>query len=506
MKYRPLKKISTQSDKINFFIHLAFWLITILVLISFIFSISSLIYVILVLFFVVILILIVIRMIAVFTPPIREYPKFDYNYKPFVSIHIACSSEPAELVNQTLKRMDNLDYPKSRYEVMVLDNNNKRKENWQKIKKSCEELDGNFNFMHIDQVDGFKAGALNYLRQQIHKDTEIVAVVDSDYLVEPDFLKKTVGYFANPSVGIVQAPQDYYNVTRNNRGLFLEYRSFFAILINQAQALNAVTFTGTMGLIRSSLFKQNLAWNEWCITEDTEAGIFINNIGYRGIYVDHSYGKGLMPYSFASMSKQRQRWTFGNMQILSKNFFPILNNKSLTIRQKVSFLTQITAWFHFELVIATSYLLLSLGNALGFSDKNITILGNDILLGILAVTFLGNLIYFMVGLRKEASLLDRFKAFLTNCGLIFVMSASWLNCLAGKKLGFKVTKKEKTNLSIFPKEYWQEFLIPVILLIGLTLNILFIHPTIIPIIIILIFVAIEVWGILYLNYELKSSS
>ena len=89
--------------------------------------------------------------------------------------------------------------------------------------------------------------------------------------------------------------------------------------MNQAQRLNLVTFTGTMGLIRADLIRNGLKWNEWCITEDVEAGVHINSKGYKGVYIEESLGKGLMPFDYASLIKQRQRWTYGNMQVILLN-------------------------------------------------------------------------------------------------------------------------------------------------------------------------------------------
>ncbi len=131
---------------------------------------------------------VVIKFSAIFKLESKIAFKADTNYLPFVSIHIACKSEPAEIVNKTVKAMTELDYPN--YEVIVINSNSIDKENWYKIQKYVESCGDNYKFVHLDTVDGFKAGALNYLNDNnVNAEVEVIAIVDSDYIVKPDFLK-----------------------------------------------------------------------------------------------------------------------------------------------------------------------------------------------------------------------------------------------------------------------------------------------------------------------------
>lgn len=436
------------------------------------------------------------KLSAIFKPWSKTYVKSDSNYKPYVSIHVACKSEPAEVVIKTVEALTKLKY--SKYEVVVINSNSLDRENWEKIQKYVISCGKNFKFIHLDKVAGFKAGALNYLNAHgMDKTAEIAAIVDCDYIVTPDFLNKTVGYFKDPRIGIVQAPQDYYNINQYNVGLFYEYRSFFRLVMHQAQRLNLVTFTGTMGLIRAELLNKGLKWNEWCITEDVEAGTYINSIGYKGVYVDKSLGKGLMPFDYASIIKQRQRWAYGNMQIIRKDLFHVIVNNGLSIKQKIAFLAQLATWFHFELIIAYIYLCISIIRAFGYSGEYI-VFTNNLMLYLLAFSLIGNLIYFVVGMRKDTSVFNSIKAFLTHYGLLYVMSTSWLICLFGRKLGFNVTKKEKQSNKIPFSQYYHEFTIAIILIIGLGITIASGNEMRLDLIVIPIFAIIELLGIIYL--------
>ncbi len=65
------------------------------------------------------------------------------------------------------------------------------------------------SFFHVSPLEGFKAGALNFALKHTHTEAEAIAVIDSDYQVESDWLKRLVVHFDEPEVAIVQAPQDY---------------------------------------------------------------------------------------------------------------------------------------------------------------------------------------------------------------------------------------------------------------------------------------------------------
>lgn len=443
-----------------------------------------------------------IKIFTALTP--KTPPKFRLSnyYQPFVSIHLACKDEPYEVVNRTLRNLSHLEYPS--FEVLVSHNNNLDAENWHQIERCCYALGKKFRFYHFDRLKGYKSGALNQILELMDPRTEIVAIIDSDYDVSPEFLKDTVGYFQNPNVGIVQAPQDYRNVKDVNIGLYLEYRSFFANVINQAQKFDAVTFTGTMGLIRAKILKQSLSWNEWCITEDTAMGIHVNSIGYKGVFVDKSLGKGLMPFDYRSLRKQRQRWVFGNMQIIGRYLPAVFKNHSLKWYQKFSFISQLVTWIHFELVIAIVYFFLSLRQIIGFSALP-TAIANQMILATLTACIVGNLLYFFVGLRNEASLKYRFEAFLAHYGLIEVMSTSWLRYFIKNSLAFNVTSKTPSTLKTPISSYFQEMLIPITLSSGLTLRIIFKESSLLGLIIIPTFIIFEVAGIFYLGRSFKKT-
>ncbi len=436
-------------------------------------------------------------------PDSRVNFKSDKKYEPFVSIHVACKNEPASIVNKTVEALSKLDY--KNYEIIVINSNNTDKKNWIKIKKCVESHGDKFIFVHLDKVSGFKAGALNHLNEKyMSKKADVVAIVDCDYIVTPNFLTETVGYFKNPKVGIVQAPQDYYNVNKYNVGLFYEYRSFFTLVMHQAQRDNLVNFTGTMGLIRANLLHKGLKWNEWCITEDTEAGTHINSIGYRGVYVDKSLGKGLMPYDYASLARQRQRWVYGNTQIIGKDLFYVLINKAFLINQKISFIAQLVTWYQFELLIAILYLATSIISFI-LPGNNILTQTSNLLAASILISVIGNLIYFIVGMRKECSFINSFKAFLAHYGLVHVMSSGWIIHILGYPLGFNVTSKERTGNGLHFKQLFYELSTSILLVATVIIGSINGSVNALGHVSIALFIIAEISGVIYLNRSLIKS-
>ena len=145
------------------------------------------------------------------------------------------------------------------------------------------------------------------------KDAEVIAVIDSDYVVKSDWLSDCIPLFNNDKVAIVQAPQDYRDAEGNlfKSMLYCEYAGFFGIGMINRDARNAIIQHGTMTLVRRTALDEVEGWSQWCITEDAELGLKVLEAGYQAIYVPTSYGQGLMPDTFQDYRLQRFRWAYG---------------------------------------------------------------------------------------------------------------------------------------------------------------------------------------------------
>jgi exo-beta-1,3-glucanase (GH17 family)/cellulose synthase/poly-beta-1,6-N-acetylglucosamine synthase-like glycosyltransferase len=265
---------------------------------------------------------------------------------PLVSVHVPAYNEPPDMMMETLNALAALDYP--RFEVIVMDNNTRDPEVWKPVEAHCKKLGSQFRFFHEDQLAGFKAGALNYALSKTSPEAEVVAVIDSDYAVTPNWLRDLVPQFTKPSLAIVQAPQDYRDEGDNlfKAMCYAEYRGFFYIGMVTRNERNAIIQHGTMTMVRKSVLEEVGGWAEWCITEDAELGLKIFEKGYEALYVAQSYGQGVMPDTFIDFKKQRYRWAYGAIQIM-RHHAAVLRRKGrsrLTYGQRYHFIAGWLPW------------------------------------------------------------------------------------------------------------------------------------------------------------------
>jgi len=266
---------------------------------------------------------------------------------PKVSLHVAICNEPPEMVRLTLNALAALDY--ADYEVLVIDNNTTDPALWEPVADQCARLGPKFRFFHLGKWPGYKAGALNFGLRETAPDAEIVAVIDSDYIVDPSWLRCMVPHFNDPRVGIVQSPQDYYDNDGSffKRLMFWEYAGFFHIGMVQRNERNAIIQHGTMTMVRkAALMDGGKNWSEWTICEDAELGLRLFREGWEAVYSPHSFGRGVMPDDFAAFRKQRFRWAYGAMQIMRGHAAALFNpfNRELTLGQRWHFIMGWLPW------------------------------------------------------------------------------------------------------------------------------------------------------------------
>ena len=289
-------------------------------------------------------------------------PPDDFSF-PKVSIHLPIHNEPPEMVRLTLEALARLDYPN--LEVLVIDNNTKDPAVWQPVEADCLRLGSMFRFFHLDNWPGFKAGAINYALEQTAQDASIIALIDSDYIVSPNWLKSMVPYFDNERVGFVQSPQDYRDAKQSTFKNFCywEYAGFFNIGMVQRNEYNAIIQHGTMTMIRKDALLKVGSWSQWCICEDSELGLRLYEAGYDSVYSNQSFGQGLMPDTLSGYMSQRFRWVYGAMQIIKKHWRSFIPNKKspLTPAQRYYFVAGWLPWFSdgLALIFGISSLLLS---------------------------------------------------------------------------------------------------------------------------------------------------
>jgi len=280
---------------------------------------------------------------------VASLPLVPMETAPIVSIHIPAYREPPEMLKQTLDAVARLEYPN--FECVVVINNTPDPTLWQPIEEHCQLLGSRFKFVRADNLQGFKAGALRLAMSHTAADAEVIGILDADYVVQPDWLNDLVPLFADPSVGLVQAPQDHRDDKRSvlHHAMNAEYAGFFDIGMVQRNEVNAIVVHGTMCLIRRSALEAVGGWSSDTICEDTDLGLTLLEHGWHAHYTNRRYGHGLLPDTFESYKKQRDRWAYGGFQILKKHWRRFLPGESLLTReQKREFMLGWLSWLGAE--------------------------------------------------------------------------------------------------------------------------------------------------------------
>jgi exo-beta-1,3-glucanase (GH17 family)/cellulose synthase/poly-beta-1,6-N-acetylglucosamine synthase-like glycosyltransferase len=272
-------------------------------------------------------------------------------FTPKISIHIPAYFEPPDMLKATLDTIARLDYPN--FECVVVINNTPDSSFWQPIQEHCLALGERFKFVNANNVTGFKAGALRLALAHTASDAEIIGVLDADYMVHPDWLKDLAPIFADPQVGLIQAPQDHRDGDRSvmHHAMNGEYAGFFDIGMVQRNEVNAIIVHGTMCLIRRAALDAAGGWSSDTICEDTDLGLTILELGWLAHYTNRRYGYGLLPDTFEAYKKQRHRWAYGGFQILKKHWRRFLPGASrLTREQKRQFALGWLNWLGAECI------------------------------------------------------------------------------------------------------------------------------------------------------------
>jgi exo-beta-1,3-glucanase (GH17 family)/cellulose synthase/poly-beta-1,6-N-acetylglucosamine synthase-like glycosyltransferase len=386
---------------------------------------------------------------------------------PKVSIHVPAYFEPPEMLKATLDALSRLDYPN--FECVVIINNTPDPAFWQPIQDHCRALGERFKFINAEKVKGFKAGALRIAMERTAVDAEIIGIIDADYVVGPDWLKDLVPVFADPRVGLVQAPQDHRDGDRSLMHYIMngEYAGFFDIGMIQRNEENAIIVHGTMCLIRRAAMDMAGGWAGDTICEDTDLGLNIIEHGWLTHYTNYRYGHGLLPDTYEAFKKQRHRWAYGGFQIVKKHWRRFLPGASrLTPDQKREFSLGWLNWLGAEtLGVVVAILNLIWVPIVAFAD--IAIPDRILTLPIIAA-FVVTLLHFLIlyRLRVPVKWGQMLGAMIAAMSVQWTVSRAVANGLITEHLPFTRTSKGGlSRMSIEFQAFW-EAVIGVLLLIG----------------------------------------
>lgn len=365
----------------------------------------------------------------------------DVPFQPFVSLHVPLCSEPVDVVFGTLRALAAMRY--ANFEVIVVYNNTDDEHLWRPVEALCSSLGERFKFYFVGRLPGFKAGALNFALRHTSASSDIVGVVDADYIIDKDYLADIAPLFSNAQLGFVQTPQNYRvsNSSWSSSACYWEYWQFFEVGMSLRALRNASMLHGTMSLVRKSALLEVGGWAEWCVTEDSELGLRLLSHGYQSLYVKKTYGRGLLPFSYSAYKRQRWRWVAGGAQQVIQHFWKSNISRRLSLMQSLHHLQSWLPWFRDTIVVLSlpilglSTIALLLGCT---SSGSLWFLG----FGILCV-ILHQLLWQAVVCRRRLHLSwpETLAATCAVSSLTLTVGAAWLLAWFGKKTPFVVTPK-----------------------------------------------------------------
>lgn len=372
---------------------------------------------------------------------------------PFISVHLACANEPLEMVIEAVESLLALDWPA--FEVIVVDNNTSNAQAREQLADWMKQRgDPRLRFAQFEQLAGFKAGALNQALRLTEPAAQWIAVVDADYVVDPQWFRRVRTHLLNPTVGVVQAPQAHRigSNGRFERMMKWETEGFFWIGMHHRHTRNAIIQHGTMALVRAADL-QSLRWNEACLCEDTELGLRLLQAGRRAVYVDQVLGLGRVPGDFEAYARQRKRWAQGGMQILKLHARSLLGRSSLTLAQRYHYLAGWLPWLGDALHLVFSVIMIAFSLGMVYFSRTIQPplwwLVVPLLVFFSARLLTGPLLYARC---VPCGLADRLGAALAGMALSHRIALGVLQGLRGRRAVFEITRKAAPPTTISERD------------------------------------------------------
>ncbi|MGQ0614480.1 MAG: glycosyltransferase [Planctomycetaceae bacterium] len=275
---------------------------------------------------------------------------------PSVLVQVPIYNEKA-VVERVLGAVARFDWPRELLRVQVLDDSTD--ETSRLCAEACARLSaGGLAIEHLRRTsrEGFKAGALANGLQ--HDASELVAIFDADFIPAPDFLRKTVPYFADPGIGMVQARWEHLNLERNwltRLQCFFLDGHFILEHTFRHRTGRFFNFNGTAGIWRRSCIDDAGGWSSTSITEDTEISFRAQIKGWRFVYLRDVTCPAEVPADVDAYKGQQHRWAKGYTEIL-KEHVGLIWNAPIGVRAKIEATLMLSNHFAFLVMGALTIL------------------------------------------------------------------------------------------------------------------------------------------------------
>lgn len=230
---------------------------------------------------------------------------------PTVDVLIPTYNEEWDVLSRTLVGALALDYP--HVQVHVLDDGAR---DW--LAHRCVEW-GVAYHRRPDRAHA-KAGNINHALARTSSD--LVLVFDADFVAQRDFLQRTVGFFRDATVGLVQVPHHFFNddPVQANLRIFGEHADdqtfFFTDVMASRDAWGVAFSCGSNSLTRRSALEELGGIPTSSITEDILTSVALLQRGWKTVYLNERLARGLAPEGLSALYTQRARWARGGIQML----------------------------------------------------------------------------------------------------------------------------------------------------------------------------------------------
>ncbi|RBP51183.1 glycosyltransferase family 2 protein [Arenicella xantha] len=256
-----------------------------------------------------------------------------------VDVMIPTVNEPLAMLEKTIQGALNLDYPK--VNVWVLDDGNR-----EFLKDYCNGI--GVNYIAREENIHYKAGNLNNALTLTQ--APIICVVDADFVLEPNFLWRTVGLLNDAGIGLVQTPQVFSNpdAIQHNLGgshAWPESQCAFSDVIQSGRDRwdNAFCY-GTSFVVKRECLDAIGGFAKDSVTEDLLTSYVLHGAGYKTRFLNEPLSKGNATQDIAEYIRQRGRWCIGTIQCLFADR-GLLRSRSLSLVDRLFLLDPIV--YHF---------------------------------------------------------------------------------------------------------------------------------------------------------------
>lgn len=254
---------------------------------------------------------------------------------PFITIQLPIFNE-MYVVERLLDNITNLDYPKDKLDIQVLDDSTDATVQLSE-KKVTEYKAKGFNIELITRTDrsGFKAGALKEATKKAKG--EFIAIFDADFLPNRDFLKRTIPEFKDPKVGVVQTRwehinQDYSILTRLQA---FQLNVHFSVEQQGREYGNfLLQFNGTAGIWRKQTIADAGGWEADTLTEDLDLSYRAQLKGWKINFLEHIGAPAELPAEMNGLKSQQFRWMKGGAETARK-ILPTIWKSNIPLSQKI---------------------------------------------------------------------------------------------------------------------------------------------------------------------------